>query len=218
MSTDAADVATRRAWDEVARDYARLVPDLSVETPLDRAVLAAFAEMVAEEDGALIADVGCGAGRVTRHLHDQGLSVVGFDLSPVMAGVAHATHPGLPFAAAHAKALPLADGVLGGVIAWYSLIHLPTASLAAVFAELARVTRPGAPLLVAFQSGDGRRVDRTTSYGRLVPLTYYRHRADDVTKALTTAGFTPYGSVERTAALSFESTSQTALLAHRDQR
>jgi hypothetical protein len=33
---------------------------------------------------------------------------------------------------------------------------------------------------------------------------------------LTAAGFTLYATIDRAAALTFESTSQTALLAHRD--
>ena len=188
---------------------------MSAEAPLDRAVLAAFVEMLVEDGSALVAEVGCGAGRVTRHLHDKGLRVVGFDLSPAMVRVARTLHADLDFAAAEAGALPLSDGVLGGLVAWYSLINMPTMSLRRVFTEFARVTRPGALVLVAFQSGQGQRVDRATSYGQPVPLTYYRHRAEDVTGSLAAAGFTVHAAVERSPALSFESTSQTALLAHR---
>jgi len=218
MGTAAADRATREAYDAVATDYARLVPDMSLEAPLDRAVLATFIEMAAEVPGALVADVGCGAGRVTRHLHDRSLRMLGVDLSPVMAAIARESHPELPFAAGHAAALPLSTGAVGALLAWYSLINLPTAALPAVFAEFARVMTPDAPILVAFQCGDGERVDRTESYGRPVPLTYYRHRVDDVTAALEGAGFTMYATVRRAAARWFESTPQAALLAHREAR
>lgn len=212
----AADVrATRQAYDTVAEDYARLVPDMSLETPLDRAVVAAFAEMLAAHTGALVGEIGCGAGRVTKHLHDAGLRMVGLDLSPGMAAIARTSHPGLPFAAADAAALPLHAGALAGLVAWYSLIHLPTSALAEVFTEFARVTTAGAPVLVAFQCGDGERVDRTTSYGQRVPLTYYRHRTDEVTAALESAGFVLHATISRVPALSFESTPQAAVLAHR---
>ena len=217
LRSESADLTTRHAWDAVAEDYARLVPDMSLEAPLDRGVLAAFAEMLAEDKAVLVGEVGCGAGRVTKHLHDKGVRMVGFDLSPGLAAAARRLHAELPFAAAHARALPLGDGVLGGLVAWYSLINMPTPSLAAIFVEFARVTRPGSPVLVAFQSGDGQRVERTMSYGQPVPLTYYRHRASEVTEALTVAGFTLYASVNRAAALAFESSPQTTLLAHRDQ-
>ena len=77
------------------------------------------------------------------------------------------------------------------------------------------MTRPGATVLIAFQAGDGQRVDRATSYEQPVPLSYYRHDVDDVAKALKEAGFALYGRVQRAAELSFESTPQAALLAQR---
>lgn len=215
MTDAAAETASRAAWDAVAENYGRLLPDMSLEAPLDRGVLSAYAEMLLDRRADVVADVGCGTGRVTRHLHGMGLRTVGFDLSPRMAAVARAAHPGLPFAAAQARALPLRGGVLGGLIAWYSLITMPTPSLPEVFAEFARVTRVGAPVLVAFQSGDGQRVERTTSYGLPVLLTYYRHSVEEATTALTSAGFTLYASVTRAPALSFESTPQAVLLALR---
>ena len=171
MPTDALDLVRTRP----AKDYARLLPDLSLETPLDRAVLAAFAEMLREQGDPLVVDVGCGAGRVTKYLHDAGLHVIGLDLSPEMVGIARATYENLSFAAGQAGALPLCTGTVGGLVAWYSLINMPTGALVEVFAEFARVTRPGATVLVAFQAGNGQRVDRATSYEQPVSLSYYRH-------------------------------------------
>jgi ubiquinone/menaquinone biosynthesis C-methylase UbiE len=211
------DLETRDAYDAVANAYARVVLDLSLEAPLDRAVLAAFTEMVAMDSDALVAEIGCGTGRVTRHLHKVGLRMIGFDLSPGMAAVARTAYEELPFPVAHAAALPLGAGVLGGLVAWYSLIHMPTNDLPQVFAEFARVTRPGAPVLVALQCGDGERVTRTMSYGEPVPLTYYRHRTEQVTAALEAAGFALYATVTRASALMFETTPQVALLAHRSE-
>lgn len=218
MSLSANDAAARAAWDAVAQQYGLLLRDMSPEAPLDRAVLAAYAEMSAEDRSGLVAEVGCGTGRVTRYLHDAGLQVVGFDLSPGMVAAARAAHADLSFAVAHAAALPLRSAVLRGLVAWYSIINTPTASLPSMFSEFARVTRIGAPVLVAFQSGEGQEIERTTSYGLPVTLTYYRHRAEAAADALVAAGFSLYASVTRAASLSFESTAQTVLLAHRNDR
>ena len=208
------DRATRDAYDAVASAYARLVPDMSLETPLDRAALAAFVEMVEQQDG-LVAEVGSGTGRVTAYLADAGLRVVGLDLSPGMTKVARSARPDLTFAAAHAAALPLRSRSLAGLVAWYSLINLQTSLLPPVFAEFARVTRPGAPAVVAFQSGGGERVDRASSYGQPVSLSYYRHRVEDVVGALARAGFRSYATVRREPALTFETTPQAILLVQR---
>jgi ubiquinone/menaquinone biosynthesis C-methylase UbiE len=210
-----ADRATRDAWDTVAPDYARLLPDMTAEAPLDRGILSAFVQLCAEEAGGVVADVGCGAGRVTAHLAGCALRVVGVDLSPGMVSVARSLHPGLSLAVADAGALPFRTGALGGLLAWYSLINLPPRVLPGVLAEFARVTAPGAPLLLAFQSGQGERVDRASAYGRPVSMTYFRHRHEDVTGALVAAGFALYASVRREPALDHETTPQTFVLARR---
>jgi len=207
--------ATREAYDVVAPDYARLLPDMRVEAPSDLAVLAAFVEMVEQSRAGPVAEIGCGSGRVTAHLADTGLPMLGLDLSPAMVAAARSAHPDLLFAAAHAGALPLRASSLAGLVAWYSLIHLPSTVLLDVMEEFGRVLHPGAPLVVAFQSGSGERVDRATSYGHPVPLSYYRHRVEDVADALAGADFTLEETLHRGPSLAHETTSQAFLLAAR---
>jgi hypothetical protein len=55
---------TAAAYDTVSARYAEFVRGELDALPLDRAVLAAFAEHVRAGDGGLVADVGCGEGRV----------------------------------------------------------------------------------------------------------------------------------------------------------
>ena len=50
-------------------------------------------------------------------------------------------------------ALELDDGVLGGVLAFYSVIHTPPQQLPTVFAEFERVLAPGGHLLLGFFAG-----------------------------------------------------------------
>ena len=215
MRTNGADRATREAYDAVASDYAQLLPDMTAEAPLDRAVLAAFVEMVKQSANDLVAEVGCGSGRVTAHLADVALRIVGLDLSPGMARVARSARPDLAFAVAHAAELPIRSGALGGLVAWYSLINLPTDLLPGVLAEFARVTRPGAPVVIAFQSGEGERVERRTAYGHPISLTYYRHRLEDMADGLVGADFALHATVCREQSLTHETTPQAFLLAQR---
>ncbi len=84
---------TRAAYDTVAVDYARLLPDLRAETPLDQAMLDTFVELTKAADLGPIADLGCGTGRITAHLGSLGVDVFGIDLSPAMVDVARRTHP-----------------------------------------------------------------------------------------------------------------------------
>ncbi|TYB41170.1 class I SAM-dependent methyltransferase [Actinomadura chibensis] len=147
--------ATREAYDAVARLYADTFRDALADMPLDRAMLAAFADLV--RGLGPVADLGCGPGRLTGHLVSLGLDAFGIDLSPEMIELARAEHPGLRFDVGTMAALDLADESVGGVLAWYSTIHTAPADLPQVFAELHRVLVPGGHLLIGFQSCGGDR-------------------------------------------------------------
>jgi SAM-dependent methyltransferase len=84
-------------------------------------------------------------------------------------------------------ALDLADGAVGGIVAWYSIIHTPPAHLPAVLAEFHRVLAPGGHVLLAFQAGD-ERVHLEEAYGHAVSLDAYRLLPDSVVVLLRTAG------------------------------
>ena len=154
---------TRSTYDAVAVDYARLLPDLRAETPLDQTMLVTFAELTTAAGLGPGADLGCGTGRITAHLHSLGVDTFGIDLSPAMVDLARQTHPHLRFDVGSITALDLSDAAAGGVLAWYSTIHVPPQGLPAVFAEFSRVLAPGGYLLVGFHVGDGDR-PRTVTY------------------------------------------------------
>lgn len=156
--------AIRESYDTVAVDYAELLRDVLAASPHDRAVLGLFAELVLADGGGPVADLGCGPGRITGHLARLGLDAFGVDLSPGMVEVARREHPGLRFEVGSMTDLELGAGALGGILAWYSLIHLPDHVVRAVLARFQRALRRGGQLLVAFQAGDDVRL-KTSGYG-----------------------------------------------------
>lgn len=204
----------RQAYDTVADDYAELLAGALDDSPFDRAVLGLFAELVTAAGGGLVADAGCGPGRITAHLAGLGLDVLGLDLSPRMVAAARRRHPGLPFAVGSLSALPLPDGSLTGALAWYSLIHTAPADQPAVLAELRRVLRPGGLLLLAFQTGSDVPVRRDGVYGHPVSVVAWRLDADRTAQRLAAAGFTERARLVR-AAEGRESTPQAYLLVER---
>ncbi|MEV7737384.1 class I SAM-dependent methyltransferase [Streptomyces sp. NPDC088921] len=178
--------ATRTFYDTVAEDYASQFRDGLAEAPLDRAVIAGFAELVGKEG--TVADLGCGPGRVTGYLASLGLSVFGLDLSESMLAIARRENPGLRFEQGSMLELDLPDGALSGALSYYSSIHTPVEELPRLFAEFHRVLAPGGHLLVAFQAGDeDRHHDRP--WGRPVALTFLRRQPEQIIELLRAAGF-----------------------------
>ncbi len=147
-------IATREAYDAAATTYARLFRDTLRDSPLDRAILGAFAEVVTAGGNSRVADLGCGPGHVTAYLDGLGLVACGVDASPAMIRLARQAYPGLRFDVGSMAALNIADGVLGGVLSRWSIIHTPPQELPVILAEFHRVLAPGGHLLVGFSASD----------------------------------------------------------------
>ena len=205
--------ATRAAYDTVAVDYAELLRTELASKPIDRALIAAFAELVQADGDGAVADIGCGPGRVTSHLHSLGLQAFGIDLSPEMITVARQAHPELRFEEGSMESLVLPDESLGGIVAWYSIIHTPPERLPVVFAEFARVLAPGGHLLLAFQSGDEPR-HITHAYGHDIALDAYRLPPDGIAVMLNNARLAVQSQLLRAPDES-EKTPQAFLLARK---
>jgi SAM-dependent methyltransferase len=183
---------TRRSYDTTAEDFATWIAGELATKPLDRALLKTFAELVTGP----VADVGCGTGRITAFLHGLGVEVFGTDLSPGMVAVASRTHPELRFEEGRMDALDVEDGALGGIVAWYSTIHVPDTHLPAVFTEFHRALASGGYLQLAFQAGD-RTVHRTRAGGHDVALTFHNRRPEWMAEQLAASGLRVVATVLR---------------------
>ncbi|MFI1583479.1 class I SAM-dependent DNA methyltransferase [Embleya sp. NPDC020630] len=190
--------ATRASYDTIAAAYTDLARDELARKPMDRAQLAVFAESVLSTGPQVgpVADIGCGPGRIAAHLHGLGLRVFGLDLSPGMIAAARREHPELRFEVGSMLDLDLADDSLGGLVAWYSIIHVPDEELPRVFAEFHRVLAPGGRLLLAFQAGD-EPLRLTEAFGHEVSLDCHRRHPDTIAALLTASGLVMHARTVR---------------------
>ncbi|MFI1608134.1 class I SAM-dependent methyltransferase [Streptomyces griseofuscus] len=203
---------TRTSYDTVAASYADQVRNLLDETPEERAVLARFADLVSSRGGGSVADVGCGPGRITAHLCQLGVDAFGIDLSPGMIKVARRDHPSLRFQLGSMTDLDLGDGSMAGLVAWYSLIHIPDTEIGTVFQHFHRVLQPGGPLLLSFHVGGESKVKTEGYGGHPMKVHVHRRQHSQMIGWLNEAGFTV--DEHRTLA-SAESTLGGILLARR---
>jgi SAM-dependent methyltransferase len=218
MSSQEHIVAPKAVYDLAAEKYVRFVGTeigAATEHAIDRTLLVAFADLVRESPIALVADVGCGPGRVAAFLAGRGLEVVGVDVSAAMVALAREAHPHLAFEVGRLNALPIETGELAGAVCWYSIIYTPPEHLGDAFAELARVVVPGGHVLLAFQAGNGEALRRDRAHGTEISLTLYRHDVHEVSRHLEEAGLTVTSTTRREPALDHETDPQAFVFARR---
>lgn len=104
-------------------------------------------------DGAEVLELGCGAGvPCSRELAERH-ALLGVDLSREQVELARANVPQARFEKADMTALDFPDATFDGVVAFYSILHVPRAEQPALFAEVARWLKPGGLFLASLGTG-----------------------------------------------------------------
>lgn len=174
-----ADDPVRAAYGASAAEYTELLGSVEDMRDLDRQHIDRWASRVTGP----ILDAGCGPGHWTDFLHRQGADISGVDLVAEFIDSARLRFPHVSFRVASLRTLDVADSSLGGVLAWYSLIHLPPAELPVVLTELHRVLKPRGQLLIGFFEGES-----GNPFDHAVTRAYY-WSIDSMTRMLQDAGF-----------------------------
>ncbi|MGW7420095.1 class I SAM-dependent DNA methyltransferase [Streptomyces sp. NPDC054813] len=178
---------TRTSYDAIAKEYSAAFPGLP-DLPVDMSLIGAFARLVKANGTAPVADLGSGPGHITAHLNELGVPAFGIDLSPAMVTLAREAYPDLRFHRGSMTSLDLPDATLGGILAFYSIIHIPDDHLPAAFAGFHRVLVPGGHVLLAFQKGEQPGLHLTERFGHEIDLQYHWRPAYAVGDMLAKAG------------------------------
>jgi len=206
--------ATRSSYDRVAARYAAEIGGELAGKPLDRALLNAFAELVAGP----VLDVGGGPGHVADYLVERGVAMVSTDISPAMCRLAGQS--GLQAVGADMTALPFKSDVIGGIICWYAVIHLNAAERVAAYASFWRVLRPGGIALIAFHTRDadnltGGEATLSSWWDEPVALTFRFLDPFAESEALDAAGFELMARLDRAAAPGEHASDRSYLMVRR---
>lgn len=182
------------SYDRIADEYARRFASEFDEKPLERDLLRRFALDV--KDRGPVCDLGCGPGQAARFLDNLGVDVFGLDLSPELVERARTLSPDIEFRQGDLCSLCDDDESWGGIVALYSIIHIPREEVTDALRELFRVLRPGAPLLLSFHIGQ-EILHLDELWGEEVSLDFIFFEPVEMRDYLSAAGFLVEDTVER---------------------
>jgi len=106
-----------------------------------------IAECLGDRAPGVALDAACGTGRYAEILAKRGHKVIGVDSSPDMLAHAQRRVPDGEFHVGELDHLPLPDDSVDVIVCTLALAHIPR--LGPVFAEFARVLRPGGDLIIS---------------------------------------------------------------------
>jgi len=192
MNQDVNDL--RDSYNQVAEEYVTRIFHELEHKPLDCELLDRFALEV--RGLGLACDMGCGPGHIAHYLYGRGAKVLGIDLSLRMVELARQLSPGIEFHQGNMLSLDVDDEAWGGIVAFYSIIHIPREAVIHVLKEFKRVLRPNGLLLLAFHQGQ-ETIHLDEWWGKKVSLDFNFFQRSEMETYLRIAGFEIEDNIER---------------------
>jgi len=143
-------------------------------------------KMLGKLKGLKVLDIGCGAGRLTKFLKNEGGEVYVTDVSEEMLKIVEKKVPGVKTFKAAMDKLPFEDNSFDIVTAAFVIVHLNT--LEKSFEEAYRVLRPGG-FFVVTNVNQRKPPKLKTQEGEKIVIKSQYHRPEDVKKALESCFF-----------------------------
>ncbi len=182
MNNEESVKTTIKSYNQVAKNYAaKFFADDS-----DRPYLDNFLKLLPEN--AKVLDAGCGPGNYSSYLHELGFEVVGTDLSEGMLTVARKNVPHVKFIQADLRTQPFPPNSFKGIVAAYSLIHLPTKDLLLALKHLHSLLSNKGLLYLALQEGKEKDI-ADHSLGDDAVLIFSCYTLEEITDYLDKANF-----------------------------
>lgn len=151
--------------------------------------LAEFAKQVRDSGGRRVLDCGCGSGVQSKLLLDEGLEVVGLDLSPKMIAEAKKKVPGAKFMVGDMTKMNFAKDSFNGVYARASLLHIPKNLIPKVLKSIRKILTNDGIFYLALKEGEGEEEIEEERYGRRVRRFFSFFKSSEIKKLLSQAGF-----------------------------
>jgi ubiquinone/menaquinone biosynthesis C-methylase UbiE len=181
-------------YDAVAEEYAETFSGEHEKKPRDQEILHRFSQEIG--DRRPIWDFGCGPGQTTAYLKNLGIEISGLDLSGKILEQARALHPEIPFRKGNILDLDFRDASIGGVVAFYAIVHFTQEQVGTAFREVFRVLQPGGLFLLTYHIGD-ETMHIDEFLGKRVDVDFMFFNTDFISTCLRDSGFERIRTIER---------------------
>ncbi len=161
-------------YDQISESYLVNFKDEVLQKPFDQQYLDLFAQSLPASGNFL--DLGCGAScQQSRYLQENyNLQALATDISRRSVELIRKNFPHIKTEQLDMRNLdanPKTRQLFNGVLAFYSLIHIPKTDLPGVFKAIAKTLKPGGMLLIAGHTGDHDGLNEDKNSGQTF---YYR--------------------------------------------
>lgn len=142
--------------------------------------------------GGIVLDVGCGGGTTTKFLLENGMRVVGVDLSENMIEIAKREAPQAEFHICDLRDIEKIEGVFDGILAQAVLLHIPKKEISKSLEKLVSKLKNGGYLCVFMKerksNGPEEEIEERTSYGKTFRRFFSYFTTEELRKLLIDAG------------------------------
>jgi len=181
-------------YDTIAKEYADAFSDEHKQKPKDQAILRRFSIEIGDKKP--IWDFACGPGQTTKYLKDLGIVISGLDLSEKILEQAKTIHPEIHFQKGNILALDFDDNSIGGVVAFYAIVHFTEDQVETAFREVFRVLQPGGLFLCTYHIGEDT-IRIKEFLGKNIDIDFMFFNTKFIYNCLTKIGFDKIEVIER---------------------
>ncbi len=170
-------------YDKTADAYTQMYFDDASDHPYFDPFIALLPE------NPIVLDVGCGPGNTSAYLLQKGCDVRGIDISDEMLKIARQKVPLGRFSHMDMRHLGYPDSTFDGILAAYSLIHIPSDQIVTTLQGFHRVLRDHGVMEIITQQGEPDRiVDDHLKVGEKMFFNFFTK--ERISRYLIDAGFT----------------------------
>ena len=136
-----------------------------------------------------ILDAGCGPGTDSAYMDARGFKVVGVDLSAKMLGLAKKKSPNIHFQQADIRKLKFDPDSFDGILASYSLIHVPKKKISQTIKSFHKILKPAGIICIGVQEEKSKEIFITEPLKPDEKIFVNVISADELRRLLDASGF-----------------------------